>query len=86
MQLLIASFPLPSACRFRSLDFLLREMSYVGVFPFGQGEEIDLIVFAGAGSSFRCLKCSSLWSPPASALGKYELSLDGCAYTMYATS
>lgn len=52
----------------------------------GQGEEMDLIVFAGDRFSFRCLKCSSLWIPPASALGNYELSPDGCVHAMYATS
>lgn len=43
-----------------------------GSLLFGQGEEMDLIAVAGAGSSFWCLKCSSLWIPPASGLGKYE--------------
>lgn len=57
-----------------------------GSLLFGQGDEMDLTVLAGFGSSFRCLKCSSLWIPPASALGKYELSPDARAYTMYATS
>ncbi|XP_029391591.1 protein kinase C-binding protein 1 isoform X8 [Mus pahari] len=33
---------------------------------------MDLVVFAGAGSSFRCLKCSSLWIPPGKCGGLAE--------------